>query len=76
MNEFIKELENKMVISTNFIWKFHMDLNAMLKDYDNNINEILQTLYGVSPPNRSKTLIRNFSPVQELGIKDFLAVFS
>lgn len=45
MNEFIKELENKMVISTNFIWKFHMDLNAMLKDYDNNINEILQTLY-------------------------------
>ena len=31
---------------------------------------------GVSPPNRSKTLIRNFSPVQELGIKDFLAVFS
>ena len=32
--------------------------------------------YGVSPPNRSKTLIRNFSPVQELGIKDFLAVFS
>ena len=35
------------------------------------------TVYeGVSPPNRSKTLIRNFSPVQELGIKDFLAVFS
>ena len=33
-------------------------------------------LRGVSPPNRSKTLIRNFSPVQELGIKDFLAVFS
>ena len=31
---------------------------------------------GVSPPNRSKTLIRNFSPVQELGIKDYLAVFS
>ena len=31
---------------------------------------------GVSPPNGSKTLIRNFSPVQELGIKDFLAVFS
>lgn len=45
MNEFIKELENKMVISTNFIWKFHMDLNAMLKDYDNNINEILQKIY-------------------------------
>ncbi len=37
-----------------------------------NIDKVL----GVSPPNRSKTLIRNFSPVQELGIKDFLAVFS
>lgn len=31
---------------------------------------------GVPTPNEVKTLIRNFSPVQELGIKDFLAVFS
>lgn len=50
-----------------------------------NTKDLIQSLFdefnyvlesGVSPPNGSKTLIRNFSPVQELGIKDFLAVFS
>ena len=41
-----------------------------------NLQEATKKVNGVSPPNRSKTLIRNFSPVQELGIKDFLAVFS
>ena len=51
-------------------------LNFLLDE--NEINRVAKEvgLCGVSPPNRSKTLIRNFSPVQELGIKDFLAVFS
>ena len=52
--------------------------NKEVKSTDKDALKIREKLFnsGVSPPNRSKTLIRNFSPVQELGIKDFLAVFS
>jgi hypothetical protein len=54
--------------------KIDVDISIFSKQWQKDIKKY--DLNGVSPPNRSKTLIRNFSPVQELGIKDFLAVFS